>query len=142
MCIYVCYIYILKVILQKYLHVLIVYSRMANMSCTLSSISLSHSLSLSVCLSIYLMLRHPRQLITYISTHSRFFFSFIITKYPLKYKINTKCQKYVCLHFEIVAERNIKKALPLFLLFLFSFFCFRSVGADHTYIYMRSEDFC
>lgn len=99
-CVYI-YMYIFKVMLQKYLHVFIV-TRMANMSCTLPPFSLRH-----------LMLRHPRQFITYISTHT-FLFSFIITKYQLKYKVNTKCQKYVCLHFEIAAERNIKRALPLF----------------------------
>lgn len=71
--------------LQKYLHVFIVYSDGEHELYTLY-----HSLPLS----LYLMLRHPWQFITYISTHT-FLFSFIITKYRLKYKVNTKCQKYV-----------------------------------------------
>lgn len=51
------------------------------------------------------MLHHPRQFITYNSVHVFHF----ITKYQLKYKVNIKCQKYVCLHFEIAAERNVRE---------------------------------
>lgn len=64
--------------------------------------------------SLHTMLHYPRQFVTYTSIHVSFFFFFFITKYiyRLKYKVNTKCQKYVCFHFEIATERNVKRPPP------------------------------
>lgn len=79
------YVYVLKFILQKYLHVFI---QVANTQAV-------HVFSLFIFppLSLCLMLHHPRQYVTLTLVYTLYY------KISAKVQRNTKCQKYVCFTF-------------------------------------------
>jgi len=110
------YIYIymyIKFILQKYLHILIVFMcgwrtqavhffYLFDVTPTASICNLHLCVCVCVCICVCVCVCVGVYVYIRVSL-------FLITKYQLKYKVNIKCQKYICLHFEIAVKRKKKK---------------------------------